>query len=254
MREFTSLICFHVSARVRDHYENTISQTTVLTDRISRYDYFSSLEDLQQEMQLVAGSRPDFKQIDAYENSPTGPQLIATTASGAPALASINDGDRTAMELPRSGVSSSEITRNKNDYWLVTSAINSPQHSGFIQALVLKGSRHELVDRLHREYNLVLFGAVAAVVALLYLLFIYFFRRPVKEILQAMAQTRGGEVSVRAPVRRDDELGAVASGFNQLMDNIEERCHEREVLLNQISELNAGLQKQVSIQSRIPVP
>src|SRR5258705_8927681 len=46
----------------QDHYENVISQTLVLTNRISTYDYFSSLEDLHQEMQLVAGSRPDFKQ------------------------------------------------------------------------------------------------------------------------------------------------------------------------------------------------
>jgi len=66
---------------------------------------------------------------------------------------------------------------------------------------------------LHREYNLVLFGALLASVGLLYLLFSYFFRRPVKNILQAMTETRGGSLLARAPVRRDDELGAVARGF-----------------------------------------
>jgi hypothetical protein len=148
----------------RDHYENVISQTTVLTDRISRYDYFSSLEDLRQEMQLVAGSRPDFKQIDVYQDSPNGPQLIATTSLGAPPLSSIADSEKTAIEQPRSGSSSAEITRNNSNYWLITADIRNGQHSGFIQALVLKGNHHELVDKLHREYNLVLFGAVAAVV------------------------------------------------------------------------------------------
>jgi len=229
----------------RDHYENAISQTTVLTDRISRYDYFSSLEDLQQEMHLVAGSRPDFKQIDVYQNSPNGPQLIATTTPGAPLLSSISDGAKTAIEQPRSGASSSEITRNNSNYWLITADIKNSQHSGFIKALVLKSTHHALVDNLHREYNVVLFGAVAASVVLLYLLFSYFFRRPVKEILHAMAQTRGGVLAYRAPIRRDDELGAIARGFNELMDNIAERCLEREELMNQISELNRELLKKV---------
>jgi two-component system, NtrC family, sensor kinase len=90
-----------------------------------------------------------------------------------------------------------------------------------------------------------LIGAVAASVILLSLLFNYFFRRPVKEILEAMAQARGGTRAARAPVRRDDELGAVARGYNQLMDDIERRSREREDLLSQISDLNDELLKKV---------
>src|SRR5262249_19259473 len=90
----------------------------------------------------------------------------------------------------------------------------------------------------------------AAAVGLLYLLFNYFFRRPVKEILQAMTKTRGGALSTRAPICRDDELGAVADGFNKLMDDIEERSHEREKLLNQISNMNDELQRKVDQATR----
>jgi signal transduction histidine kinase len=247
---FTSSYLHTVRTRsviAKDHYENAISQTLVLTNRISVYGYFSSLEDLQQEMQLVAGSRPDFRQIDVYQNSSAGPRLLATTAPGAPGLLSLsNTGNRTATQ-PRADISSSEITRNNSDYWLIKADITSPQQSGFIEALVLKSPHHQLVDNLHREYNLVLFGALLASVGLLYLLFSYFFRRPVKEILQAMTQTRGGSLMARAPVRRDDELGAVARGFNQLMDVIADRSREREDLLHQISDLNNELLKKVEI-------
>jgi two-component system NtrC family sensor kinase len=247
---FTSSYLHTVRTRsviAMDHYDNAITQTLVLTNRISAYDYFSSLENLQQEMQLVARSRPDFKQIDVYQNSYAGPQLLATTAPGAPGLSSLSNTENSAETQPRAGISSSEITHNNSDYWLMRADITSPQHSGFIEALVLKSTHHQLVDSLHREYNLVLFGALLASVGLLYLLFSYFFRRPVKEILLAMAESRRGSLLARAPVQRDDELGAVAQGFNQLMDVIAARSSEREDLLNQISDLNDELVRKVVI-------
>src|SRR5882724_11912887 len=246
---FTSSYLHTVRTRAvitKDHYDNAIGQTLVLMNRISAYDYFSSLEDLQQETQLVAGSRPDFKQIDVYQNTAAGPQLLTTTTPGAPGLSSLNSIGNSAIQ-PRTGISSSEITRNNSDYWLIRADITSPQHSGFIEALVLKSPHHELVGSLRREYNLVLFGALLTSVGLLYLLFSYFFRRPVKEILQAMTETRGGSLLARAPVRRDDELGAIAQGFNQLMDVIADRSREREDLLHQISDLNNELLKKVEI-------
>jgi len=247
---FTSSYLHTVRTRAviaRDHYENAISQTLVLTNRISAYGYFSSLEDLQQEMQLVAGSRLDFKQIDVYQNSASGTRLLATTVPGAVELATLGNPGKNAVIQARAGISSSEVTRNNSDYWLIKADITGPQQSGFIEALVLKSTHHQLVDNLHREYNLVLFGALLASVGLLCLLFSYFFRRPVKEILQAMAETRGGSLLARAPVRRDDELGAVARGFNQLMDVIADRSREREDLLHQISDLNDELLKKVEI-------
>jgi len=247
---FTSSYLHTVRTRAviaKDHYDNAISQMLVLTDRISEYDYFSNLEDLQQEMQLVAGSRPDFKQIDVYQNSPAGPRLLATTAPGKSGLSLLSRSAKSATVQPRAGISSSEITSNNSDYWLIRADVASSQHSGFVEALVLKSAHHKLIDSLHREYNLVLFGALLASVGLLYLLFTYFFRRPVKDILQAMAETSRGSLLARAPVRREDELGAVARGFNQLMDVIRDRSREREDLLKQISDLNDELLKKVEI-------
>lgn len=247
---FTSTYLHTVRTRAviaNNHYESAISQITVLSDRISRYGYFNNLEDLQQEMQLVAGSRPDFKQIDVYQNSVGGPHLLTTTSPGASPLFSLNTTNRSNKAQSNNPVRSGEITRNKSDYWLITADINNAQQSGFIQALVLKSTHHELVDHLHREYNAVLFGAVAASVGLLYLVFALFFHRPVKEILHAMAQTRGGALVARAPVRRNDELGEIAKRFNELMDDITSRSAEREDLLQQIGTLNSELQKKVEL-------
>src|SRR6185436_7450715 len=114
----------------RDHYDNAISQTAALGNGIAQYDYFSNLEDLQQEMQVVVSSRPDFRQIDVYENQPTVPRLIATTATGTNDLLTAWDSS--------TGATSTQVDRNNGQYWLITTPISNGQHSGFIKALVLK--------------------------------------------------------------------------------------------------------------------
>jgi signal transduction histidine kinase len=204
----------------KDHYDNAVNQTLALSNRIAKYNYFSNLDDLQQEMQLVVSSRPDFKQIDVYEDQ----QLIATTAAGA-----------------------GKISANDGDFWLITTPITNGQHTGVIKALVLKSYHRKLVSNLHREYNLVLMGAVVAAVLLLYLVFTYFFRKPLKDIVQTMVHARKGDLSARAPVYRDDELGEIAVGFNQMMDDIASRSREREELMHQISSLNNELVKKVML-------
>lgn len=201
----------------RDHYDSAVNQTVALGDRIAKYDYFSNLEDLQQEMQLVVSSRPDFKQIDVYENQQTVPQLIATTATGTTNLLSALDSDDATST---DAASTTSINNDNGEFWLITVPINAGSHTGVIKALVLESYHRKLVSSLHREYNVVLFGAVIASVILLYLLFVYFFRKPVKEIVQTMAQARKGDLSVRVRVHRDDELGEIANGFNQMMDDI----------------------------------
>jgi len=228
----------------KDHYDNAVSQTLALGDRIAQFDYFSDIEDIQQEMQLVVSSRPDFKQIDVYEEREGVPQLIATSATGTHDLLAAWD---TANPNENSVVTSTQINRDNAAYWLITAGIVNQQHHGFIKALVLKSYHHNLVSNLHREYNLILVGAGTVSVLLLYFLFIYFFRKPVKDIVQTMGQAQGGDLSVRAPVHRDDEFGEIANGFNQMMDDIAARSREREDLLDQIGSLNNDLVRKVNL-------
>jgi signal transduction histidine kinase len=88
---------------------------------------------------------------------------------------------------------------------------------------------------------------VGASVLLLYLLFVYFFRHPSRDIVQAMARAREGQLSARAAVRRDDELGDIGRGFNRLMDDLQARDREREGLLERISGFNDELLSRVKV-------
>ena len=45
-------------------------------------------------------------------------------------------------------------------------------------------------------------------------------QRPLSAILATMERTAGGDQQARAPVNRDDELGAVAAGLNEMLDRL----------------------------------
>ena len=128
---------------------------------------------------------------------------------------------------------------------MITAAINESEGGGYVSALVSKTSSADFISRLQFRHNLVLAGAVVASIALLYLLFAVLFRRPLKDIVSAMAKARAGNLSVRATVRRDDELGTIAKGFNRMIEDIRVRDEEREQLLAQVKNFNDELQHEV---------
>jgi two-component system NtrC family sensor kinase len=241
------------SALVEDYrYNNAISQVITLAKRTATHNYFRTPDDLQQEMQLIISSRRDFKQLDAYRSTPQGLELVATTAPDAPRLPVLDehtpDNELGELDHPLPEVFSIETERNGARYWEITVAINDRDDGdgiGYISALVLKSSQSGFVNRLQRQHNLVLSGAVLTSVALFYLLFALFFRRPARDLVQAMAQARRGDLQVRARVRRDDELGEIARSFNSLMDEISERHREREELITQIRSFNDRLRQEV---------
>ncbi|SRR6266542_661836 len=63
----------------KDHYENAVSQTLALADRISAYHYFSSLEDLRQEMQLCHPTEPSTATRTARRHPASGRLLSPQT-------------------------------------------------------------------------------------------------------------------------------------------------------------------------------
>lgn len=234
----------------QDHYDSAVAQTLALAAHISDHDYFSDPEGLRRWIQPIAASRPDFRQIDVYERGAGGDRLTATTAPDAPRLSVIAAQADGGEHSPLPGVSSRRVTVDGVSCWLITAAAGNPQHGGAISVLVPRGARPGLVHSLTRAFYVTLTATVAASVLLLYLLFVYFFRRPSRDIVQAMALAREGQLSARAAVRRDDELGDIARGFNELMDDLGKRDSEREELMSRISGFNDELLGRVDAAKR----
>lgn len=68
----------------------------------------------------------------------------------------------------------------------------------------------------------------AAGLLVLYLMLRHFVTRPISALMKVVAdlQAHPGDYSARVPPHHDDEIGLLVSGFNRLLDTIEEREHE----------------------------
>jgi adenylate cyclase len=58
---------------------------------------------------------------------------------------------------------------------------------------------------------------------------------PLRELQRAMAQVREGTLDVRCPVTSNDEIGAVADGFNSMVEGLRERERIRETFGRYVS-------------------
>jgi two-component system NtrC family sensor kinase len=231
-------------------YNNAVGQVVTVAKRAETNGYFSKPDDLLQEIQFLVNSRPDFNQIDVFQMTPAGDKLVATTAPDGSRLPYLNektqDNELGEMERPFPDVVSVEIEREGHRHWIITAAINEHEGSGYVTALVQKTSRTDFVSRLQFQHNVVLGGGAIVSIVLLYCLFALMFRRPAQDIVAAMGRARTGDLSARARVLRDDELGTIASGFNMMMDDLGARDQEREHLLLQVRNFNDQLQSEVA--------
>src|SRR5229473_2828739 len=167
-------------------YNIAIRQVVTIAKRTQTYNYFASPNDLLQEIQFLVNSRPEFNQIDVYQATHEDERLVATTAPDAPRLPYLNeqskDNEIGEMERPLPDVTTIEIERDGLREWVITAAITQSEGRGYVSALVQKTSRADFINRLQFQHNMVLAGASLLSIALLYLLFVIFFRRPAQDI------------------------------------------------------------------------
>ncbi len=232
-----------------DRYNQAVAQTIAIGAHIASHELLSKPDALRRQLRIVDAHRKEFEQIDVFVDDAGVRRRLASSDDATPRLAVLDDhsvdNDLQEMEHPAQDVVTQEVVRNHVRYWLISMTVRSSTSTGFISALVFKNSYYPLVRSLQFRNNLILAGATAVCVALFGWLFITFFKRPAREIVEAMERARGGSFESRVAVRREDELGEIGQGFNALMDDLSGREHERERLLSRIHGFNAELRAEV---------
>jgi two-component system NtrC family sensor kinase len=235
-----------------DRYTRAVNQTNALGERIDTQQLLEKPAELQAELIGMLRARPEFKQIDVWRSGPGGAWLLAgTTDPIAPRLPRIDettpDNEFGEKNQAQPSLWTIEVERgpNRARHWILSKVIRSGTSTTYVSTLVLKDYR-DLVTNLRWEYSLILVGVILASAALSGFMIYQFFRRPARDILQAMSTARGGNFASRARVRRPDELGEIAGRFNELMDDLSARDRERNALLTRISGFNDELRAEVA--------
>jgi two-component system NtrC family sensor kinase len=233
-----------------DRYSWAIGYTVDIARKIAGMESLNP-DELRKNLIFFIGNRRDFAQVDVYQ--PTGSGLRRAATSAGPNAVPLRildehtaDNDLHEMERPIAGVVTNEEYRKGTRYWVISVAMPEKAGTGYVTALVVKNAFSPLVSELQQQHNAILAGVTLVCVALSYMLFVHFFRRPARNIVQAMTTARGGNFGARAVIRRDDELGEIARGFNLMMDDLSARDHERESLLAKISGFNDQLRGEVT--------
>lgn len=114
--------------------------------------------------------------------------------------------------------------------------------------LLLKMEMRDFKERLWELYRMIFF--ILAFLAIFHVAFAVLFNRlfirPIKALHEKSLEIRRGDLSARAEIGREDEIGELAAAFNGMADSIQEKIltlQEQNDLMEQEMDVASGVQK-----------
>jgi signal transduction histidine kinase len=222
--------------------------TTVETDIIDRDPTFKDPDKLDQLLESIAGPDRSIFQIDVFKRVGKGTEVELVRSSGEESK--VEWGAEIGSYLTLSGPQAEIVDLEPVGHaWKVYLPIRTRKPGqppiGLIRAYC-DLERWEVVwnNNLKRTMG-TLPGVLLGEFILLWLILRMLISDPIEAMVLAMQQLERGDVAVRAPVRRSDELGLIAARFNDMATQIQRAGEEREALIHEIRGLNANLQDRI---------
>lgn len=220
---------------------------TVETDVVERDPTFKDPDKLDQLLASIAGPDRSIFQIDVFRRVGRDEvQLVQSSADED----SVDPGPDVASHLTLTGPQAELVDLNTGSKaWKVYLPIRNPRAGhpplGLIRAYC-DLERWEVVWNQNFEKTLhtlpwVLLGEFI----LLWLILRLLISDPVEATVRAMQQLEQGDPAARVPVRRSDELGLIATRFNDMATRLQRAGDEREALIHEIQGLNLNLQDRI---------
>ena len=222
--------------------------TTVEMDILDRDPGFKDPERLNQMLEGIAGADRSVFQIDVFRRVGKSGEVELVRSSADED--SVDVGPEIAPHLDSPGPEAELVDLEPvGQAWKVYLPIRSrkPGHPslGVIRAYC-DLERWEVVwsNNLKRTYH-ILPGVLLGEFILLWLILRILISDPIQATVYAMQQLERGEIGARIPVKRGDELGLIATRFNDMATQLDRAGEERESLIREIRGLNAHLQDRI---------
>jgi signal transduction histidine kinase len=194
---------------------------SVADDLAAREDPLDPL-DIRDMLHDVVDAEPLIDAISVIETDETGHFRVFTSTSTEEQTEVVNVAGRAIQARAASSYRSSTA---------VTIAAPVPQHGRY--AVAVSVGLESLLRAREHALALALGFAVPAIVLVTILVHITVRRllgQPLAAILRTMERTATGDLRARAEITRPDELGAIATGLNEMLDQLEtfnQSLHER---------------------------
>jgi two-component system, NtrC family, sensor kinase len=104
---------------------------------------------------------------------------------------------------------------------------NDGKMAGAVNLTIKQAPLSDLSQRLIWLTVALLAVAIISITSVLYILFSQVIYRPLDDLVKTMAQAETGNLEVKAPVRANDELGQLATGFNHMLAQLRVMTEEK---------------------------
>jgi len=242
-----------------NRYDRYIALTQSLARRIRDGNYLEHPAELAQELRSVKDYPlgKSVTQIDVFVHNGPESKLVASTSTDGKLLPEVDE--LTPDKVP-AGYSEFYIVNpdtkdvytlehnppNGPQSWVFSAQIrNGDQVLGCVNLMGIRDLEYQYLSDLQLKTVLLIFATIAALLVILSVLFWWFFRRPMHELIGAMAQAETGNLAVQANVFSEDEIGTLASNFNRMLTKIRYANDENQALLHQIKDFNEVLSQKV---------
>jgi signal transduction histidine kinase len=224
--------------------------TTVETEILERDPGFKDPDKLDQMLSGIAGSDRSVFQIDVFKRVGKSNEVELVRSSGDEAT--VDWGPEIGSYLSINGPQAELVDLDPaGRAWKVYLPIRSKKQGhpalGLIRAYC-DLERWEVVwnNNIKRTLH-VLPGVLLGEFILLWLILRMLISDPIQDTVDAMQQLERGETGARVRVKRSDELGLIATRFNDMAAQLDRAGDERESLIREIRGLNANLQDRIDV-------
>jgi signal transduction histidine kinase len=242
-----SLVSIRVAAFVREEQRQLAElQASNFAEHIAGSLAEADAEDLQRAANLVRGSRPNILTVRVWQRA-GGVFAEQAAATGSLPVSVIPEDTRAALRSELGSRERHATGREAGDslYRVFAPIIFGDRMSGAVEIV----ERLDDAPAIAVHFERTAFGFALAAVTLITISLLLMFRRvvyrPLNAVLGAMRRAEAGDLKARADIRAGDELGALADGFNRMIERINEMTNEREgqaqVLADRISEATGEL-------------
>jgi signal transduction histidine kinase len=222
--------------------------TTVEMDILDRDPGFKDPDWLDQMLESIAGPDRSVFQIDVFKRIGKSDEVELVRSSGDEATVDWGPEIGSYLSIPGPQAELVDLLP-AGRAWKVYLPIRSRKPGsppiGLIRAYC-DLERWEVVwdKNLKRTYR-ILPGVLLGEFILLWLILRMLLSDPIQATVEAMQQLERGEVGARVLVKRSDELGLIATRFNDMAAKLDRAGEERESLIREIRGLNANLQDRI---------